>query len=121
MLYILQRYALTQLFHKLYKWCVAEVVGYRKRVHHDIMVPKETYMATYAKLKDKYVEKWVRYAQRICFVWISDRMEVFGLWNERAAFQGECKFSAVAFVSLAIYSHVLNIFIFKNQRLAREN
>ncbi|RUS23177.1 hypothetical protein BC937DRAFT_91661 [Endogone sp. FLAS-F59071] len=54
------RYALTQLFHKLYKWCVAEVVGYCKRVHHDIMVPKETYMATYAKLKDKYVEKWVR-------------------------------------------------------------
>ncbi|RUS25577.1 hypothetical protein BC938DRAFT_471945 [Jimgerdemannia flammicorona] len=65
------RYALTQLFHKLYKWCVAEVAGYRKRVHHDIVVPKEIYMSTYARMKDKYAEKWVGYVHE--WLWWSVR------------------------------------------------
>ncbi|KAG0042861.1 tRNA methyltransferase 44 [Gryganskiella cystojenkinii] len=54
------QYAFKELFKKLFKWGVNTTKGFTKsRVQHDIMVPKEMYMSTYARLKEKYAQKWV--------------------------------------------------------------
>ncbi|CAM0141338.1 unnamed protein product [Umbelopsis sp. WA50703] len=49
-------YAMTEVFHKLYKWCIHTYLGYEKRAKHDILVPKELYHATYSRIKAKYAE-----------------------------------------------------------------
>ncbi|KAF8985643.1 tRNA methyltransferase 44, partial [Entomortierella lignicola] len=55
------QYAFKELFKKLYKWGVNTTKGFTKsRVQHDIMVPKELYLTTYARLKDKHAQKWVQ-------------------------------------------------------------
>ncbi|CAG8623275.1 2640_t:CDS:10 [Cetraspora pellucida] len=54
------KYAYTQLFKKLFKWCHNTSIGYQKRVHHDLLVPKDLYMQTYQYLKGKYAKELVR-------------------------------------------------------------
>ncbi|KAF9359901.1 tRNA methyltransferase 44 [Mortierella sp. AD094] len=55
------QYAFKELFKKLYKWGVNTTKGFTKsRVQHDVMVPKELYLATYARLKDKHAQRWVQ-------------------------------------------------------------
>ncbi|KAG0005302.1 tRNA methyltransferase 44 [Entomortierella chlamydospora] len=55
------QYAFKELFRKLYKWGVNTTKGFTKsRVQHDVMVPKELYLETYARLKDKHAQKWVQ-------------------------------------------------------------
>ncbi|GAB5586425.1 tRNA methyltransferase 44 [Umbelopsis nana] len=49
-------YALCEVFHKLYKWCIHTSLGYEKRAKHDVLVPKEMYHTTYAQIKAKYAE-----------------------------------------------------------------
>ncbi|KAJ2960333.1 hypothetical protein NQZ79_g4312 [Umbelopsis isabellina] len=49
-------YAMTEVFHKLYKWCIHTNQGYEKRAKHDILVPKELYHDTYSRIKTKYAE-----------------------------------------------------------------
>ncbi|KAG0287690.1 tRNA methyltransferase 44, partial [Dissophora globulifera] len=55
------QYAFKELFKKLYKWGVNTTKGFTKsRVQHDIMVPKELYLATYARLKETHAQRWVQ-------------------------------------------------------------
>ncbi|KAG0025865.1 tRNA methyltransferase 44 [Podila clonocystis] len=55
------QYAFTELFKKLYKWGFNTTKGFIKsRVQHDVMVPKDRYMRTYARMKDSYAQKWVQ-------------------------------------------------------------
>ncbi|KAF9330425.1 tRNA methyltransferase 44 [Podila minutissima] len=55
------QYAFTELFKKLYKWGFNTTKGFIKsRVQHDVMVPKDRYMRTYARMKDRYAQKWVQ-------------------------------------------------------------
>ncbi|KAG0236334.1 hypothetical protein B0O80DRAFT_501717 [Mortierella sp. GBAus27b] len=50
-----------ELFKKLFKWCVNATKGFTKsRVQHDVMVPKDLYMKTYARLKERHAQKWVQ-------------------------------------------------------------
>ncbi|KAG2177941.1 hypothetical protein INT43_003188 [Umbelopsis isabellina] len=49
-------YAMTEVFHKLYKWCIHTNLGYEKRAKHDILVPKELYHEAYSRIKTKYAE-----------------------------------------------------------------
>ncbi|KAF9986790.1 tRNA methyltransferase 44 [Modicella reniformis] len=50
-----------ELFKKLYKWGVNATKGFTKnRVQHDIMVPKELYLQTYARLKETHAQNWVQ-------------------------------------------------------------
>ncbi|KAI8641409.1 hypothetical protein BD408DRAFT_418237 [Parasitella parasitica] len=48
------QYALKTLLHKLFKWCVQNRLGYTKKAHHDVLVPKETYQLMYQYMKAKY-------------------------------------------------------------------
>lgn len=64
--WLLQIYALCEVFHKLYKWCIHTSLGYEKRAKHDVLVPKEMYHTTYAQIKAKYAEtiiRWVKGAE----------------------------------------------------------
>ncbi|KAF9116577.1 tRNA methyltransferase 44 [Mortierella sp. AM989] len=55
------QYAFKELFKKLYKWGVNTTKGFTKsRVQHDVIVPKELYIATYARLKETHAQKWVQ-------------------------------------------------------------
>ncbi|KFH73640.1 hypothetical protein MVEG_00855 [Podila verticillata NRRL 6337] len=55
------QYAFTELFKKLYKWGFNTTKGFIKsRVQHDVMAPKDRYMRTYARMKDRYAQKWVQ-------------------------------------------------------------
>ncbi|KAF9950264.1 tRNA methyltransferase 44 [Mortierella alpina] len=55
------QYACKELFKKLYKWGVNTTKGFTKsRAQHDVLVPKELYLKTYARMKDKYAQKWVQ-------------------------------------------------------------
>ncbi|KAF9983626.1 tRNA methyltransferase 44 [Mortierella antarctica] len=55
------QYAFKELFKKLYKWGVNTTKGFTKsRIQHDVLVPKELYLSTYARMKDKYAQKWVQ-------------------------------------------------------------
>ncbi|CAG8516072.1 12426_t:CDS:10 [Funneliformis caledonium] len=66
------KYAYKQLFKKLYKWCQNTSMGYEKRIHHDLLVPKELYKNTYQRLKNKYatdlVRNWTEKTDPIKFV-----------------------------------------------------
>ncbi|KAK9718293.1 tRNA(Ser) Um(44) 2'-O-methyltransferase [Basidiobolus ranarum] len=53
------KYAVSQLMKKLFKWGISTALGYQKRVHHDIIVPKDMYLSTYERLKMKYAKRWV--------------------------------------------------------------
>ncbi|GJJ71001.1 tRNASer (uridine44-2'-O)-methyltransferase [Entomortierella parvispora] len=54
------QYAFKELFKKLYKWGVNTTKGFTSsRVKHDVLVPKELYERTYARIKEKYAQKWV--------------------------------------------------------------
>eukprot|EP01133_Synstelium_polycarpum_P001120 gene1120-1279_t len=44
----------AMLLEKLNKWGVGHERGYKKRVYHDRIIPKETYMDVYERLKAKY-------------------------------------------------------------------
>ncbi|KAF9274364.1 tRNA methyltransferase 44 [Mortierella alpina] len=55
------QYAFKELFKKLYKWGVNTTKGFTKsRAQHDVLVPKELYLSTYASMKEKYAQKWVQ-------------------------------------------------------------
>ncbi|KAF9951120.1 tRNA methyltransferase 44 [Mortierella alpina] len=55
------QYAFKELFKKLYKWGVNTTKGFTKsRAQHDVLVPKELYLSTYARMKEKYAQKWVQ-------------------------------------------------------------
>ncbi|KAI8600720.1 hypothetical protein EDD21DRAFT_126368 [Dissophora ornata] len=55
------QYAFKELFKKLYKWGVNTTKGFTKsRVQHDVMVPKELYLTTYARIKERHAQKWVQ-------------------------------------------------------------
>ncbi|KAF9919925.1 hypothetical protein FBU30_010359 [Linnemannia zychae] len=55
------QYAFKELFKKLYKWGNNTTKGFTKsRVQHDVMVPKDLYLKTYARMKEKYAQKWVQ-------------------------------------------------------------
>ena len=43
----------------LYKHCKGTMNGYKKRVIHDLLVPKILYQDTYYALKQKYGKYWV--------------------------------------------------------------
>lgn len=62
--WLLQIYALSEVFHKLYKWCIHTSLGYEKRANHDVLVPKELYHETYARIKAKYADQIIRYAKK---------------------------------------------------------
>ncbi|KAF9969771.1 tRNA methyltransferase 44 [Actinomortierella ambigua] len=54
------QYAFKELFRKLFKWGVNTTKGYTKsKVQHDVLVPKDLYLETYARLKEKHAKKWV--------------------------------------------------------------
>ncbi|KAJ3088754.1 tRNA methyltransferase 44 [Quaeritorhiza haematococci] len=51
----------TKLLRTLHKHGLGTSTGYKKRVHHDVLVPKVPFQDTYAVLKEKYrgwVETW---------------------------------------------------------------
>ncbi|KAL1922507.1 uncharacterized protein VTP21DRAFT_10046 [Calcarisporiella thermophila] len=54
------RSALKQLFHTLFRWCVNTSLGYKKRMIHDQLVPKDRFRNKYERLKSKYADRWVR-------------------------------------------------------------
>ncbi|KAF9297084.1 tRNA methyltransferase 44 [Linnemannia elongata] len=55
------QYAFKELFKKLYKWGNNTTKGFTKsRVQHDVMVPKELYLKTYARMKETHAQKWVK-------------------------------------------------------------
>ncbi|KAG0215504.1 tRNA methyltransferase 44 [Mortierella sp. GBA30] len=55
------QYAFKELFKKLYKWGVNTTKGFTKsRVQHDVLVPKDMYLSTYARMKENYAQKWVQ-------------------------------------------------------------
>ncbi|KAI7861664.1 hypothetical protein BDF14DRAFT_1866086 [Spinellus fusiger] len=55
------QYALKTLFHKLFKWCIQSRFGYKKHSHHDVLVPKEEYMAMYQHIKSTYAQALVNH------------------------------------------------------------
>ncbi|KAF9907541.1 tRNA methyltransferase 44 [Linnemannia zychae] len=55
------QYAFKELFKKLYKWGNNTTKGFTKsRVQHDVMVPKDLYLRTYARMKETHAQKWVQ-------------------------------------------------------------
>ncbi|RCH88933.1 tRNA methyltransferase 44 [Rhizopus azygosporus] len=48
------KYAMKTILHKLFKWCIQNRLGYKKRANHDTLVPKEVYQSMYHYLKSKY-------------------------------------------------------------------
>ncbi|KAL9542358.1 hypothetical protein PS6_009838 [Mucor atramentarius] len=48
------QYALKTILHKLFKWCIQQRLGYKKKAHHDVLVPKDTYQSMYQYIKAKY-------------------------------------------------------------------
>ncbi|KAK3832106.1 MAG: hypothetical protein JOS17DRAFT_742989 [Linnemannia elongata] len=58
---MMQQYAFKELFKKLYKWGNNTTKGFTKsRVQHDVMVPKDLYLKTYARMKETHAQKWVK-------------------------------------------------------------
>ncbi|KAI9032532.1 hypothetical protein CLU79DRAFT_151679 [Phycomyces nitens] len=53
------QYALKTLLHKLFKWCIQSRLGYKKHAHHDVLVPKEEYLAMYQHMKSTYASSLV--------------------------------------------------------------
>jgi SAM-dependent methyltransferase len=49
----------TRLLKMLFKHCKGTMNGYKKRVIHDVMVPKIIYQDTYRNMKKKYGKYWV--------------------------------------------------------------
>ncbi|KAG9068654.1 tRNA methyltransferase 44 [Linnemannia hyalina] len=55
------QYVFKELFKKLYKWGNNTTKGFTKsRVQHDVMVPKDLYLRTYARMKETHAQKWVK-------------------------------------------------------------
>ncbi|KAF9428089.1 tRNA methyltransferase 44 [Podila epigama] len=94
---LLQQYAFTELFKKLYKWGFNTTKGFIKsRVEHDVMVPKDLYMRTYARMKERYAQKWVQDwpektdARKFVFEDIAIAAWLVALWQvEREAHEKE--------------------------------
>ncbi|KAG0248354.1 tRNA methyltransferase 44 [Mortierella polycephala] len=86
------QYAFRELFKKLFKWGINTTKGFTKsRVEHDVLVPKELYQKTYARLKEKHAQKWVQSwaektdAQKFVFEDIAIASWLVALWElERA-------------------------------------
>ncbi|KAF9184538.1 hypothetical protein BGZ51_003300 [Haplosporangium sp. Z 767] len=86
------QYAFRELFKKLFKWGVNTTKGFTKsRVEHDVLVPKELYLKTYARLKEKHAQKWVQSwtektdSQKFVFEDIAIASWLVALWElERA-------------------------------------
>ncbi|ORX44298.1 DUF1613-domain-containing protein [Piromyces finnis] len=49
----------TRLLKMLFKHCRGTMNGYKKRVIHDVLVPKIIYQDTYREMKKKYGKYWV--------------------------------------------------------------
>ncbi|KAI8074571.1 hypothetical protein BC940DRAFT_288560 [Gongronella butleri] len=54
------RQGLEAIFHRLFRWCIQARLGYKKKAHHDTLVSKDTYDATYKRIKAKYADDLVR-------------------------------------------------------------
>lgn len=50
----------ARLLHTLFKWLCNAARGYRKRVHHDQLVDKETYQACYQGYRERHAKRWLR-------------------------------------------------------------
>ncbi|KAG2186825.1 hypothetical protein INT44_003051 [Umbelopsis vinacea] len=88
-------YALSEVFHKLYKWCIHTSLGYEKRANHDVLVPKEMYHETYARMKAKYADK------------------IISQWTEKT---DPTKF---VFEDIAIASYLICLWQLERQRLGQ--
>ncbi|KAI9288047.1 hypothetical protein BC943DRAFT_317676 [Umbelopsis sp. AD052] len=88
-------YALSEVFHKLYKWCIHTSLGYEKRANHDVLVPKEMYHETYARIKAKYADK------------------IISQWTEKT---DPTKF---VFEDIAIASYLICLWQLERQRLGQ--
>ncbi|KAI8333397.1 hypothetical protein BC941DRAFT_434601 [Chlamydoabsidia padenii] len=54
------RKALETIIHKLFKWCIQARIGYKKKAHHDSLIPKDVYLNKYQEIKTKYAGHLVR-------------------------------------------------------------
>lgn len=54
------KYIFTRLLRELFKHCRGTMNGYKKRVYHDVLVPKIDYQDTYKIIKNKYGNLWVK-------------------------------------------------------------
>ncbi|KAI8087992.1 uncharacterized protein B0P05DRAFT_530999 [Gilbertella persicaria] len=85
------QYALKTILHKLFKWCIQARLGYKKKAHHDVLVPKETYQSMYQYLKTKYgphlVSHWTEKTDPKKFVYedIAIASYLICLWKEEEA------------------------------------
>ncbi|KAI8137877.1 hypothetical protein BJV82DRAFT_328010 [Fennellomyces sp. T-0311] len=82
------QYALKTILHKLFKWCIQTRLGYKKRAQHDTLVPKETYVDMYQRLKNKYaadlVSNWTEKTdpQKFVFEDIGIASYLICLWQQ---------------------------------------
>ncbi|KAI8373061.1 uncharacterized protein BYT42DRAFT_56813 [Radiomyces spectabilis] len=85
------QYALKTLLHKLFKWCIQARLGYKKQAHHDTLVAKDTYVAMYQYMKEKYaqslVSNWTEKTdpQKFVFEDIAIASYLICLWKEEEA------------------------------------
>ncbi|RIB09591.1 hypothetical protein C2G38_2146477 [Gigaspora rosea] len=109
------KYAYMQLFKKLFKWCYNTSIGYQKRVHHDLLVPKDLYMLTYKYLKEKYAKElvgnWTEKTDPTKFVFedIAIASWLISLWKlER---QENCQTRLQSFVDLGCGNGLLTFLL----------
>ncbi|KAI7898365.1 uncharacterized protein BX663DRAFT_525074 [Cokeromyces recurvatus] len=82
------QYALKTILHKLFKWCIQKRLGYKKKGHHDVLVPKEAYQTMYQTMKTKYgpqlVANWTEKTDPKKFVYedIAIASYLLCLWKE---------------------------------------
>ncbi|KAI8328403.1 hypothetical protein BD560DRAFT_417228 [Blakeslea trispora] len=82
------QYAYKTILHKLFKWCIQARLGYKKKAHHDVLVPKDTYQAMYQLMKSKYgpelVNNWTEKTDPRKFVYedIAIATYLICLWKE---------------------------------------
>ncbi|KAI8378807.1 hypothetical protein EDC96DRAFT_493237 [Choanephora cucurbitarum] len=82
------QYAYKTILHKLFKWCIQAKLGYKKKAHHDVLVPKETYQDMYHYMKSKYgpqlVKNWTEKTDPKKFVYedIAIATYLICLWKQ---------------------------------------
>ncbi|KAF7723259.1 tRNA methyltransferase 44 [Apophysomyces ossiformis] len=82
------QYALKTLLHKLFKWCIQARIGYKKKAHHDVLVPKDAYIDMYQHVKQTYatelINNWTEKTDPTKFVFedIAIASYLICLWKE---------------------------------------
>ncbi|CEP13505.1 hypothetical protein [Parasitella parasitica] len=85
------QYALKTILHKLFKWCIQNRLGYTKKAHHDVLVPRETYQPMYQYMKAKYgpqlVANWTEQTDPKKFVYedIAIASYLLCIWKQEEA------------------------------------